>query len=388
MKILAIYHNYGSSNPSGETLAFKQEISLLNDAGFDVTVYEKETDAVLEKTLFQRIVEFLLVPYNPFEYLKIRKIIKKGNFEAVHIYNTWPFISIAAFHAAGTSKVIVTAPNYRFGCPAGVPQRNGEVCTLCMDRRNVLYALKYKCYRNSYLMSAIAAVNTYFLRTFAISRINRAIVLTEFQYKKFISLGFSKDQLSIKPTPRIEVNLPYKAYNDREIDIIYVGRLSEEKGIYEWLEENIISIQNENLKVKIVGEGPLRHILTTKYQNCPNIELLGRLDQHNTHSLMCQSKLIVVPSRWFEGLPLVLQESFEFGTPVAVSNVGPLPEIVAPAKGIILDLANLTAGFSEIVELIKNRDLWEQKSQSAREYHASEFNAKKNIAKLISVYKS
>ena len=69
-------------------------------------------------------------------------------------------------------------------------------------------------------------------------------------------------------------------------------------------------------------------------------------------------------------------------------NVGTLPEIVAPAKGIVMNVANLTAGFSEIVNLIKNKDLWEQKSQSAREYHASEFNAKKNIAKLMSVYKS
>ena len=69
---------------------------------------------------------------------------------------------------------------------------------------------------------------------------------------------------------------------------------------------------------------------------------------------MCRSKLIVVPSRWFEGLPLVLQEAFEFHF-LAVSNVGPLPEIVAPAKGIVLNVANLTAGFSDILKLIKSQ---------------------------------
>ena len=38
--------------------------------------------------------------------------------------------------------------------------------------------------------------------------------------------------------------------------------------------------------------------------------------------------LIVVPSEWFEGFPMVLQEAFALGTPAAVSEIGPLPSLV------------------------------------------------------------
>ena len=48
--------------------------------------------------------------------------------------------------------------------------------------------------------------------------------------------------------------------------------------------------------------------------------------------------LLVLPSEWFEGFPMVVREAFAFGTPAAVSNIGPLPSIVRQGEnGVVFE---------------------------------------------------
>ena len=387
MNILTIYNHYGTKNPSGETLAYEQEISYLQKNDLNIYSFEMETDHIKQKNIFIRLVFFLFIIFNPIAYFKIKEKIKKHSIDLVHVYNTWPFISVSAFLAAKDKKIIVTAPNYRFGCPSGIPSRNGVICTKCIDKKNTLFSIVHKCYRNSFVFSTFAALNTYFLRAFVIKRIDRIIVLTQFQADYFLKLGFNKKQIFVKPTPRKKSDMPYVDYKQRFIDLLFVGRISTEKGIKQFLNTYYKILVENNIKMTVVGTGPLYNELIEKYKKNENIIFLGRLSQKAVHDKIRHAKMLVVPSRWFEGLPLVLQEAFEFGTPLAVSDIGPLPSLVADANGIILKLNKLDHASEKIITLINNEDNWANVSNKTLNIHKIKYDASVNINELLNLYK-
>ena len=51
---------------------------------------------------------------------------------------------------------------------------------------------------------------------------------------------------------------------------------------------------------------------------------------------MKAAKLLVMPSRWYEGFPVTLAEAYACGLPVVASRIGSLAELVRP--GITGDL--------------------------------------------------
>jgi len=59
---------------------------------------------------------------------------------------------------------------------------------------------------------------------------------------------------------------------------------------------------------------------------------LGRLPSSAAENEIANARLLILPSIWFEGFPMVLREAFAFGTPAAVSDSGPLPRIVEDGR--------------------------------------------------------
>jgi glycosyltransferase involved in cell wall biosynthesis len=101
------------------------------------------------------------------------------------------------------------------------------------------------------------------------------------------------------------------------------------------------------------------------------------------------AKLLVVPSTCIEGFPLVLKEAFALGTPVAVSNVGPLPAIVRDGvNGVVFESASDTS-------LLRNvRDLWndphrlELLGRGARATFEKEYTEEIAYARLMKIYET
>ena len=55
---------------------------------------------------------------------------------------------------------------------------------------------------------------------------------------------------------------------------------------------------------------------------------LGNRSGEDVRSLMRESKATILPSEWWETFGLTVIESISEGTPVVVSDLGALPEIV------------------------------------------------------------
>jgi glycosyltransferase involved in cell wall biosynthesis len=101
---------------------------------------------------------------------------------------------------------------------------------------------------------------------------------------------------------------------------LFVGRLDHTKGIHQLVDW----WPSDGPALKVVGEGPLAHLL----DGHPRIEPLGRRPFDEVQVLMSEARFLVMASTWYEAFPLVLIEALAAGTPCLVPNLGGLPEII------------------------------------------------------------
>lgn len=104
----------------------------------------------------------------------------------------------------------------------------------------------------------------------------------------------------------------------KDINLLYVGRLSKEKSIEEFLDIDL------PYKKIVVGDGPIKNSLELKY---PNVEFTGYLHGKELASVYAQTDVFVFPSK-SETFGLVMLEALACGTPVAAYPVcGPIDVI-------------------------------------------------------------
>jgi glycosyltransferase involved in cell wall biosynthesis len=119
--------------------------------------------------------------------------------------------------------------------------------------------------------------------------------------------------------------------------VLYAGRLSEEKGVLEFLDAT------EGLPRVVVGDGPLRPRVPDALGFVPHEALGGYFER---------AAVVCVPSRR-EGFGVVAREAMAWGRAVVATDVGGLPDAIAdgvtgrlvPAR----DAAALRAAIEELL---------------------------------------
>jgi glycosyltransferase involved in cell wall biosynthesis len=330
MKILLVHNYYGSGAPSGENNVFELERALLEQRGHPVEVLTRHSDDLRRRGLVGMIVGALATPWSPVSARAVRRIVAECRPDVVHAHNTFPLLSPAIFPAIGSRAArVLTLHNYRLFCPSAIPQRDGNSCTECLDGRSVAPALRHGCYRGSRVATLPLAASVALHRWGGTWRhhVDAFIALTEFQRNVMIDAGLPQERVFVKPNfypgqPRV---VPWPERSDR---VVFAGRLSPEKGVATLLDA-WIAWGDTAPELCIVGDGPLRERLQrrARERRC-RVRFLGQVTAAAAEAEIAAARLLVVPSVSFEGFPLVLREAFAFGTPAAVSGIGPLPHIV------------------------------------------------------------
>jgi teichuronic acid biosynthesis glycosyltransferase TuaC len=122
--------------------------------------------------------------------------------------------------------------------------------------------------------------------------------------------------------------------------IVYVGRLSEEKGLPTLIEAaGRLCRKGREFRLCLVGEGPLMATLQARIAELgvkESIRFVGREDHHRIAVWLGACNVLCLPSLR-EGCPNVVLESLSSGRPVVASRVGAIPDLVSAGTGILVD---------------------------------------------------
>ena len=189
---------------------------------------------------------------------------------------------------------------------------------------------------------------------------------------------------------------PQNTQNTRKKDqIVYVGRLSKEKGVETLIKAFAIlrgrsetptqSIWLKNLKLVIVGDGVDRPELE-KLATGLNVELMGYKPSEEARCIIAESKALVSPSTCWETFGLAAAEAMSVGTPSVVANLGGLPDIVQDGRfGEVFEAVNAEACAAAIERLL-NRSDYDEMCAAAKREAETKYSVEANYGQLIKIY--
>jgi len=171
--------------------------------------------------------------------------------------------------------------------------------------------------------------------------------------------------------------------------ILYFGRLTAAKGIYQILK---LAEKLPHINIKVAGnfdepvdENMVKDIVGKK--KLKNIEFLGFKNDSQISRLISECRFVIVPSEWYENQPYSIIESYAFGKPVIVGNIGGVPEIVKDGvTGYLYDVHKFEDLEKKVTKLWNNQKAVKKLGENALEYSKQIFSAKKYYLKLMETY--
>ena len=387
-RILLIHNFYGSSAPSGENQVYENERDLLQSHGHEVYCFTRNSDEIRKDGLYGTIKGGLATPWNPFTQRDLKTVIDKFKPDVAHIHNTFPLISPSAFIPLSDVKTVMTFHNYRYFCVNGIPIRDGKPCTKCLERKNPMPALLHGCYRKSRLATLPLAISSLHLRRYEFLQkyVDGYIAFSDFQKQLLVQQGLDGNKIFLKPNFNKDSSI-YDDFSRRKKTVVFVGRLTDEKGVGD-LVSAWLSSPTTDYQLEIIGDGEEREKYSRLAGEAKNIRFLGRLTADQTQAKIAQSSLLVLPSVCYEGYPMVLSEACAAGTPVAVSDIGPLPEIARRFGGSVFKTGDPENLGQVLTDLLRNRTTLKLMSNRARQHYLRELTPVENYKKLVNIYES
>ena len=324
MKILFIHNKY--KQYGGEDVAVELETSVLIEKGHEVKTIFFDNSPI--HGLLAKIRSAFRSIYNFSSARKISKVILEFKPDIIHIHNLFFIASPSILYAASKHKipVVLTLHNYRLICANALLLRNNQVCELCTQKKFPLAGIRYKCYRNSAIESALVTSITGIHKLFNTwqHKIHTYITLNEFSRSKLLhsSLNIPEGKMITKPN---FVPDPGEGSTQRENFFLFAGRIVKEKGVH------VLAKAFANMpesKIIIIGDGPEKTLLQEQFRSYQNIFFEGQMEKKLVTEYMKRCKAFICPSIWYEGAPLTIIEAFATGTPVIASKLGSMAESI------------------------------------------------------------
>jgi len=385
MRILIIHNHY--QWPGGEDAVVKAEADLLKERGHEVYVYERSNKELEQFSLWKKFACLFSCQWSRKTYEDITKIIRDFHPDIAHIHNIFFMISPSAYDACQDAKipVVQSLHNFRWMCVNGLFYRNKNVCQECL-KTHLWRGLLYCCYKKSFLLTFVfikVLRHHWRLKTW-LCKINAYITATEFTKKKYIEAGISADKIFVKPN-FIYPDISFQPVEKKEY-ALYVGRLSEEKGV-----DVLLNAWRsfKEISLKMMGDGPMENTLReiVQKENLSHIEILGRKNDQEYNDYMNGAQFLIVPSRCYESFPRIVVEGLAYGLPIIASRFASLEEIVNDGKeGFLFEPGNPKDLAEKISFLYNNPQIRNQMAQNARKVFQEKYAMERNYQTLMDIY--
>ncbi len=393
MKILQIHHRYSSAVASGEDRVVVAEAELLRKANHEVVGLARDWDAYTAAGPLGLVRAALSSVWNPTAVRQVERACIQARPEIVHVHNTFPSFSPAIFWPAHRHvPTVFTVHNFRAFCAAAVASRNGSPCFECIESHSVMPAMRYGCYRKSRLatLAPAAMIATHRMVQTWERNIDAFIALNSFQRGVMVRSGWPEDRIHIKPNFCADPGQP-RPWVERDPVVVFAGRLSPEKGAHVLVEAwRLWGASSPELH--ILGEGPEGDKLQILARNGPaesRIKFLGHVSADTVHREIAKARLVVIPSIWSEGFPIILAESYAAGTPVVVSDFGALAELVEEGvTGVRFAIGLAPALYKSVSSLWSANGRLAKMGAAARMRYEADYAPEANLKQLVRIYQA
>ena len=380
MKILYVHNEY--AKPSGEEHAAKELVALLQEHGHEVQWFTRSS-AEIEKSAFGKIKALFAGMYNPFAARKLARVLDEYKPDVVQVQNLYPLLSSAIFKPMKKRgiPVVMRCPNYRLFCPKGLsldPQ--GQVCERCWGGHE-MHCIRLNCMGSRTKSMGYSARNAFGRLTKGIlNGVGVFIVQSEFQKQKFVSQGIPEDKIGI--LPGISPVICCGSAGALGEWVSFVGRVSAEKGIYEFIDA---ARCNPEIPFKVAGNFDANFKMP---ENLPdNIEFVGFKKGEELDRFYQSSRIIVVPSKWYEGFPNVIIRGMLHRKPIITTGIGAMLSIIENEVNGLLVPPGDSVQLSEVIaKLYNDSELCIQYGNNGYEKATTEYSRERIYQQLIAIY--
>ena len=266
---------------------------------------------------------------------------------------------------------------------------NGELCTHASPRRC------NECF------PAIAPQEFFLRERFIKSHLDNVdmfLAPSQFLLERYVDWGIPRDRIRFEDYGRIREHhvvpdLPPRA--EARNRIAFFGQLNYFKGVnvlmkamallgehdvdaHLWLHGANLELQPPEFKEEFA------ELLDEVKSGANNVTLAGKYDHDNLPRLMAEVDWVVVPSRWWENSPLVIQEAFLHNRPVICSDIGGMAEKVTDGVNGLHFRAGDPRSLARVLETaVSTPGLWESLQAKVAEIYDMDCH----IASLTNMYR-
>ncbi|MDF2430728.1 MAG: hypothetical protein JWP44_359 [Mucilaginibacter sp.] len=381
---IGIIHNFYTKR-GGEDQVAESEYKLLKANNFKVHLLKFKNPEGKLKQLFT----YFFSVFNLFSFVKCYSWLKQNNIDILHVHNWFFTASPSIFWAARYCKVpvVVTLHNYRLICPSGTLVFNGKAYPDSLNSEFPWSAIKKGVYRNSTKLTFNLVFTVWLNKKIGTWKLVKYYIILTAHSKTLIESSHLRG-ITNKLIVKANFVSPIKVNNSipRQDNFLFVGRLSDEKGI------NILlaAFKGSSYKLTIIGEGPLQSDVEDFVKDNSNVTYLGFKDKETINYELHKCTALIFPSIWYETFGLIMIEAFAVSTPVIASYSGSSSIIVKHGyNGLHFEPSNTDNLKEKLMEWSSFDDnVKEQYRKNAYDSYLQYYTPEKNIEQLVEIYKS
>ena len=289
--------------------------------------------------------------------VKTQKLTDKVNIEFAHLNSIHNVHTLAILPILVKAKIPIVwrILDYKILCPNRTLLSHGKICERCITG-NYFHAIKQRCKNGNLAKSTLMAFEAYFNQFKKYYDLVDAFsVQNDFSAQLLKRAGIEDHRIHTIENPfKLEDRTPEKfSQRNYEYDFGYFGRLSDEKGIVNFLS---VVEQFPEKKFVIIGKGPLE----TEVERCAslfsNLTFLGAVWNEELYKSLRKVKFTIVPSVWQEVSPYSILQSYDVGIPVIGSDVGGIPELIQDRKTGFIYSANDMKDLKRVLKIASSLD--------------------------------
>jgi glycosyltransferase involved in cell wall biosynthesis len=324
--------------------AFKKD-SWLSQWKSYVNTVDSEADISYAFTVFHRLLYFLHQHFF-FDYYNLenqvseyfyRKILQKythSDFDIIHYWSVYCHQSVRAFQRINPQTKLLA-----------------DVYAAHPDYMHNILAPEYEKY-------GLPFKNSYFVRSrerdlASLEGVENMVVPSEYMAEMYRQY-YPKANIFVASyglnTSISNICIQYNDITSKILKIVYVGKISIEKGCI-YLLEAIKKLPNTEFHLDIIGDIEANQkVVFNPYFNLPNVRFVGQLPQNRILEILSEYHLFVLPSLT-DAYSLAVSEALSCKVPVVVTeNVGNKDDIRKFIIGDVCEAQNVDALVESILK--------------------------------------